>query len=108
MADYESNEEKTFLTIASLGAIVGIVLPLIMWALKKDSFSEYTKNFLASVVNFELVMLIICIGIGLIPFARNIVSLVIFIFNLIVALKAFSAVQEKKEYAFPINVQIIK
>ncbi|MBQ3311303.1 DUF4870 domain-containing protein [bacterium] len=108
MAVFNSSEEKTFLAIASLGAIVGFVLPLIMWALKKEEFSEYTKTFLLDVLNFEFVLFIISIVLVLIPILGWLVNLGLFVFNLLVALNAFSAVQEQKEYSFPIKYQLVK
>ena len=109
MADI-SKEEKTFLIIASLGAIAGFILPLIMWVLKKSEFTDYTKKSLTDILNFELLLFIISIGVSLlpIPFFRWILPTVIFIINLIVALRCFSAVREGKEFEFPINVQILK
>ncbi len=105
-----SNEEKTFLIIASLGAIAGFILPLIMWALKKGEFSDYTKKTLADILNFELILLIISVGISVLPIAffRWILPSVVFIINLVIALRCFAAVKEGKEFIFPINVQLLK
>ncbi len=102
------NEEKTFLVVSSLGAIAGFILPLIMWILKKEEFSDYTKKFLADMLNFELLLLIISIGLTLVPFIRWIAGMVLFIVNLIVALRCFAAVRERKEYNFPLYIQLIK
>ena len=102
------SDEKVFLTVSSLGAIVGFVIPLIMWALKKDDFSDYTKRFLVDILNFELILFIIGIILSLIPILGWLVNVGVFIFNLIVALKAFSATQTRAEYSFPIKYQLIK
>ncbi len=109
MADI-SNEEKTFLYVSSLCAITGFIIPLIMWVLKKNEFSEYTKKILTDILNFELILFIIGIAITLlpIPFFRWILPTVVFIINLIVALRCFAATREGKEFEFPINVQILK
>jgi len=101
------NDEKVFLTVSSLGAIVGFVIPLIMWALKKDDFSDYTKNFLVDILNFELILLIISVILYFIPILGWLANAGLFIFNLIVVLKAFSAAQNRAEYKFPIDYKIL-
>ena len=108
MSNTESSEEKMFLTIASLGAIAGFIIPLIMWAMKKDNFSEYTNTFLLKLLNFELVIFIVCVLFCWIPILGWILSLFIFIWNLIISLNAFSATQSQKEYKFPIALQLVK
>ena len=102
------NEEKTFLIVASLGAIAGFILPLIMWVLKKEEFSDYTKKFLADILNFELLLLIISIGLGFVPFIRWLAAPILFILNLVVVLRCFSAIRERKEYNFPLYIQLVK
>ena len=101
------NDEKVFLTVSSLGAIFGFIIPLIMWAFKKDDFSDYTKRFLTDILNFELILFIAVLILTFIPLLGWLVNTVIFIFNLIVVLKAFSAVQKKEEYSFPFNYKLI-
>ncbi len=101
-------EEKLFTAISSVGAIFGFIIPLIMWVLKKTDYSDYTKKFLLNVLNFELLVLIISIVLGLIPILGWIMYVGLFIFNLVVALRAFSASREQKEYEFPIKVQFVK
>ena len=107
MANTEYNDENGFLAIASLGAIIGFVIPLIMWALKKDSFSDYTKIFLTDLLNFELVLFIINIVLYMIPFLGWLLGMLVFIVNLIVALRCYSATKVRAEYSFPINVKLI-
>ena len=102
------SDEKVFLTVSSLGAIVGFVIPLIMWALKKEEFSDYTRKFLVGILNFELVLLIISLILTFIPVLGWLVNVGVFIFNLIVVLRAFSATQSRAEYSFPISYQIIQ
>ncbi|MBQ3642656.1 DUF4870 domain-containing protein [bacterium] len=104
----QNNEENSFLTIASLGAIIGFIIPLIMWALKKDNFSDYTKKFLKDILNFELVLFIIVILLGWIPLIGQLLCLVIFVANLIIAINCCNATKEKKDYSLPINIQLIK
>ncbi len=121
MSDSETNnDEKLFLTVATLGAIFGFVIPLIMWILKKENFSEYAKKLLLDLLNFELIMLIItlllffilplCESVPILKLAivNNLVRTCLFIFNLVVVLRVYSASQEQKEYSFPINIQLIK
>ena len=102
------NDEKVFLTVSSLGAIVGFIIPLIMWVLKKEDFSDYTKGFLVDILNFELILFIIGFILTFIPVLGWLANAGIFIFNLIVVLQAFSATQSRTAYSFPIKYQLIK
>ena len=104
----EKNEENVFLAVASLGAILGFIIPLIMWILKKSEFSDYTKKFLTDILNFELVLFIIVFALGFVPVLGHLASLILFIINLIIAIRCFSATQSRSEYSLPINVQLIK
>ena len=79
-----------------------------MWALKKDEFSDYTKKFLVDILNFELVLLIANILLALVPVVRWFAGAVIFVINLVIALRCFSATKDQKEYSFPINISLIK
>ena len=108
MAENDLNREKSFMAISAIGAIVGFIIPLIMWAVKENTFSEYTKQFLTDILNFELVLFIISFVLCIIPVLGWLASAGLFIFNLIVVLNADSATQEQREYNFPIKVQIIK
>lgn len=108
MADERTSEEKLLIALSGLGAILGFVLPLVAYVLKKDSFSEYTKKYLTDVLNFEIIILIISIILAFIPILGWIASLGLCLFNLIVVLRAFIAAQEGKEYDFVIKYQIIK
>ena len=102
------NEESNFLTIASLGAIFGFIIPLIMWALRREEFSDYTKKMLIDLLNFELVVFIALIVLTFIPVLGWIAEFAVSIFNIIVAIRCYSATRERKEFAFPFNVTIIK
>ena len=106
MDENTQKDEQGFMAIASLGAIFGIVIPLIMWVLKKDNFSEYTKNFLTDIVNFELILTIIGIVSGFIP-VGFIIAPIVWIVNLVIVLRCYSASKVFQPYSFPFNVKII-
>ncbi|MCR5265564.1 MAG: DUF4870 domain-containing protein [Cyanobacteria bacterium RUI128] len=108
MAEGTASEEKLFVTLSAIGAIFGFVLPLVLWILKREEFSEYTKQFLKDVLNFELVLLIISMVLCFIPVLGWIANMALFVVNLIVVLRVFVAAQEQKEYSFPIKYQFIK
>ena len=109
MAENDLTKEKNFATIAAIGAIITyFLLPLVIWLLKEDTFSEYTKKFLTDLLNFEIVIFIIYFVMWFIPLLGWLANIVLFVFNLIVAVKAYSASQEFKEYKFPIDVQLLK
>ena len=102
------DEEQSFMTIAGLGAIIGFIVPLIMWIMQKKDFSNYAKKYLLDILNFEIFMFILVFAVSFVPFFRHLIYTCLFIFNLIVALRAFSASREKKEYSFPIKVKFVK
>lgn len=103
-----NSEEKVFLTLSAIGGIFGFIIPLIMWVLKKDEFSDYTKTFLTDILNFEIVLLIICIALTFVPVIGWLANMGLWLFNLIIMLRLLSASQEQKEYSLPIKYQIIK
>jgi len=100
--------ERVFLTISIIGAIIGFIIPLIMWGLKKEEFSSYTKKYLTDVLNFELFILILSVILMFVPVLGYFLHILLFIFNLIVVIKAYPASQEEKPYSFPIKVKFVK
>ena len=109
MADEFNKDEQGYMAIASLGAIFGIVIPLIMWILKKENFSEYTKNFLTDLLNFELIVTIIGFVVGLTPGVILSLSIgtVIWFVNLVIALRCYADTRARLPYSFPFNIRII-
>ncbi len=105
----QNSDNKTMMTISIIGAILtGFLVPLIIWAIKKDSFSPEYKKASTDILNFELVLFIGCIIINFIPILGFLASLGIWVFNLIVCIQALSAVSSGKEYKYPIGLQLIK
>ena len=104
----ELNDEKNFLKISTIGAIIGFIIPLVMWALKKDDFSDYAKDFLKKTLNFELFLFIIGFLFCWIPLLGWLFGMFLFITNLIISLNAFSAVQDNREYDYPVRLQLVK
>ena len=107
MANPQNNEESSILAMASLGAIFYFPIPLIMWLLKKDTFSDYTKNFLTDLLNFEIVVGIISIVLTFVPYFSLIASPIVFFVNLIISIRCYTATKERAPYSFPVNVKLI-
>ncbi|MBR7158766.1 MAG: DUF4870 domain-containing protein [Alphaproteobacteria bacterium] len=101
-------EEKNLLTACTLGSIIGFIVPLVIWILKKDTVSVYARKFMTSMLNFELTILIFWFVAGLIPLLGGLLMSVLFIFNLIICIIAFNAASNHKEYKFPIIFNLLK
>lgn len=100
--------ERVFLTVSIIGAIIGFIIPLVMWGIKKEEFSPYAKKYLTDVLNFELFMLILSVILMFVPIFGYFLHILLFVFNLIVVIRAYPASQEEKPYSFPIKVKFIK
>ena len=97
-----------------LPAIGCIVVPLIIWQIKKDDYpfvdeqGKEAVNFQISMVLYGLigsvVCLITCIGSVLAPFVIAIVYIVDFVFLLIAAVKANNG----HHYRYPLTIRFIK
>ncbi len=103
-----NDEEAKLLMISTLGAILGFIIPLIVWVIKKEKVSVYSRNFMTSIVNFELTIFIFSFIAGLIPFLGSLLISILFIFNLIISIIAFNSASNHKEYKFPISFNFLK
>ncbi len=89
------------LMFGALGAIIlGFIAPLIVW-LNKDNLTPDEKSITAALFNFEISLFIVCILINLIPLLGQLVCLVLWVVNVIYALKAFICVREHKPFNAP-------
>lgn len=100
--------EKGILALGTLGGLLGILIPLIVWAVKKETLSPYAKCILTGMVNFELTLLIVSILVSLIPVVGVIIGLILSVFNLVVVIMAFSASSKKNEFKYPMTYNFIK
>ena len=95
------------LTLASI--VVGFVPSLIYWLFFKKSLEEGSKNYLTSLLNFEITLALIGIIFGAIsgPFAGFVAGLLSLI-NLIFIIIATLNIANDKAYKFPIAIPLFK
>ena len=97
-----------------LPGIGGIVVPFVIWQIKKEQF-PFVDEQGKEAVNFQMSMLlyaligsavcaITCVGWILIPFVLGIVGVVDLVFLLIAAFKANSG----RHYRYPLTIRFIK
>lgn len=107
-----NTEERNMVTLCVLGSIIFAFIPsLIVWLLKKDTFSEYALTALKRNLNFQIVIYAIMVILSIIPiinFFGIILIPVLWVFSLIVCICAYQAIDKQRDYNYPISVQIIK
>lgn len=101
-------DEKTLAALGTLGTIIlGVLAAAIAWFAGGQNLQGNTKEVLRQMFNFEICLLIVGIVVGFIPVVNMIGGLVIFVVNIIFALKAFSAANNGTEFKAP-ALEIIK
>jgi uncharacterized Tic20 family protein len=102
-----TSDDRSMAMLCHLGGILGFLIPLIVWLIKKDQ-SKFVDNQGKEALNFHLTMLIghviggatICITFGLINLAVWVISLV---FSIIGGMEANKGVR----YRYPICIRFI-
>jgi uncharacterized Tic20 family protein len=102
-----TSDDRTMAMLCHLGGILGFLIPLIVWLIKKDQ-SRFVDDQGKEAINFHLTMLIghaiggatICITFGLINLAVWVISLV---FSIIGGMEANKGVR----YRYPICIRFI-
>ncbi|MDP4624628.1 MAG: DUF4870 domain-containing protein [Akkermansiaceae bacterium] len=103
-----SNDDHLWILFSHLSLLlgIGIVVPLIIYLVKKDEseqiayHSREALNFHISIVIYSLVCGITCVGIPLIP----VVGIVGIVFSIIAAVKASDPVP----YQYPLTMRLVK
>ena len=118
MSDEEKNvceqsmnieEMKNFLALTYLlGLFISFVAPLVIWFLKKDSFSPAANEALSKFFNFELIIAIFTAVSSFVPILGWIASGILWIVNIFVCIFAVLQVKNDKEVKFPLQVELIK
>ena len=103
-----SADDKTMAMIAHLGGIVGFLIPLIIWLIKKDQ-SPFVNDQGKESLNFQITMFIVwmvaimtsfvLIGFVLIPIAM--------IGNLVFCILGGLAAQRGEAYRYPVTLRLI-
>ena len=107
----KNGEEKVLLIITSLVSIIfGILLPLIVWFVKRDSFSSYADNIAKGTLNFQLTIFIAEILCGLLSFTGIgcILLPIVHVVNIVVLVMAAVAVNSWTEFKYPMTIPFIR
>lgn len=93
-----SMKNNGLMILGTLGVIIiGFIAPLIVW-LSKDTLTPEERAVIASLFNFEISLLIVCVLINLIPFLGQLISLVLCVMNIVYGIQAFIAVKDHKPF----------
>ena len=113
-ADY-GKDRNTLVLVTLSGIILGLLVPLIVWAINKDKMQLEAKTYLTNLLNFELTLLVTGVGViltNIIPVLGQIIYILggtlICIINLIVLIIAVVKVSGNSEYKFPLTYQFLK
>lgn len=107
----KNGEEKVTLIITVLGAIFfGFLLPLIVWFVKRDSFSSYADSIAKGTLNFQLTIFIAEIICGLLSFVGIgcILLPLVHIVNIVVLVMAAVAVNSWTDFKYPMTIPFIR
>ncbi|MBE7704405.1 MAG: DUF4870 domain-containing protein [Cyanobacteria bacterium SIG29] len=110
----ENNKNILVLTTLSC-AILGFIVPLIVWFLNKDNTEFVGKKYLTDLLNFELTLFIIGLiltVINVVPLLGQLISglgcLIVMIANIIIVIMATIKLTKDEEYKFPMAMELIK
>ena len=109
---FKDESEKTLiLLIVILSIISGFIAPLVLWLLKKNELSDFAKNIIRKLLNFELTLLCLCI-LFIIPFIGPIISYIggpfVWIVNVIYCIMCAMAVTNSRERIAQIILDLAK
>ncbi len=89
-------KNKGLMILGTLGAIIiGIFAPLIAW-LCKDNLDGSEKPVIATMLNFEISLLIIGVILNFIPVLGRLLSFALVVTNIVYAIMAFVAAKDNK------------
>lgn len=104
-----NEETKNLLALTYLlGLFISFVAPLVIWFLKKDSFSPTANSALSKFFNFELIIAIFTAVSSFVPILGWIASGVLWLINILVCIYAVLQVKGDREVKFPLQVELIK
>jgi hypothetical protein len=113
--NYTCNDERTFSMLCHLSALSGliipfghIIVPLVIWLLKKDEFPEVYRQGKAA-LNFQLSLTIYSIiaGILVIILVGFVLLGAIFLFGLIMTIVASVKSSNGERFEYPLSINLI-
>lgn len=105
------SRDKTLALISHLSIIfAGLILPLILYLVKKDDVDEWTLTHIKEALNFHITLtiamficgLLVVVAIGL--FLLPVVGIVGLVFGIIATIKA----SNEEEYKYPMSIRLVK
>jgi uncharacterized Tic20 family protein len=96
-----------------VGGILGFLIPLIVWLIKKDQ-SKFVNDQGKEALNFQLTLLIghfilgLCICIPIINLIAILLHLALRVFSVVFGIIAAMAVQRGEVYRYPLTLRILK
>lgn len=94
--------EKTLVLLGTLGTIIlGVIAAALAWFLGGSALQSPNKEILRQMLNFEISLLIVGLICGFIPFVGVLIGLVLAVFNLFIAIKAFIASNNNEAFKAP-------
>ncbi len=94
--------EKTLSIIGTLGTILfGVFASLVAWFAGGKDLQGNTKEVIRQMFNFELTIFVAGLVLGWIPLVGILVGLVIFVSNIVFAIKSFIAANKGEEFKAP-------
>jgi len=117
--EFKDDNEKIIIIGAILGAIIlSFISPLVVFFFLRDKIGEKSYELIKALLNFELLLFIICIVffiIGLIPvigwiiaaFLGGLVGTVLFIYNAVILLFAVFSITDKKVAKLPVPYEFV-
>ncbi len=99
---------KGLMILGTLGAILlGFIAPLIAYACK-DNLQQQDRAIIASFLNFELSLLIICLVLNFVPAIGHLLSLAFWVVNIIYSLQAYTAAKTGSNFNAPSFYEFVK
>jgi uncharacterized Tic20 family protein len=101
-------DDRNMAVLCHLGGIVGFLVPLIIWLIKKDQ-SRFVDDQGKEALNFQLTILIAHLVSGAtVCFTFGALNLAIWILTIVYAILAMSAVQKGEVYRYPLCIRMIQ
>jgi uncharacterized Tic20 family protein len=103
-----TQEDRQMALFAHLGGIMGFMVPLIIWILKKDE-SEFVDDQGKEALNFHLTLMIGHLIGGLsICFTFGAINLVCWVLGIVFGIIGGMAAQKGEVYRYPMTIRFIK
>ncbi len=94
-------EEKNLTLISTLGVIIlGVIGPLIGWFCGGCNLESNSKETIRQMLNFEITLILVSF-LTLIPLIGLIVPVIVFVTNIIFAIKSFNATKNNAPFKAP-------